>query len=106
MLTDEAIILRNRGFGVICLGDFNARVGKIPGLQENEPTLNSNTKLFKSFVRSLNLTILNTLPISKGLFTHFVERDGIPFSESILDYGLSDTPLAPFITSFVIDSDA
>ena len=70
------------------IGDFNARVGQIDGLENNSPGLNSNTPLFKNFVRTLNLTILNTLPITEGLFTHFIERKGVPYSESIFDYGL------------------
>ena len=66
MMTSEIIALRNRGFAVVALGDFNARVGQIPGLEDNSPTLNSNSPLFKNFINTLNLTILNTLPISKG----------------------------------------
>ena len=106
MLTAETISLRNRNFSIIALGDFNACVGQIRGLENNIPELNSNSPLFKTFISSLNLTILNTLPISQGLFTHFVERDGAPFSQSILDYRLADSSLTPYITSFIIDSDA
>ena len=106
MLIDEAISLRSRGFAVVALGDFNAKVGQIPGLEENKPNLNTNSPLFLNFVKSLNLTILNTLPISQGLFSHFVERENTPYSESLLDYGLSDSSMSPFITSFIVDSDA
>ena len=105
LLLQEVRVLRDRGFAVLALGDFNARVGQIPGLEHNSASLNANTNLFKTFVQSLNLTILNTLPVSEGLFTHFVERDGVPYSESILDYGLSDPSLVPFISSFAIHSD-
>ena len=106
MLMNEVIGLRTRGFAVICLGDFNAKIGPVPGLEENIPKLNNNTPLFLNFVKSLNLTILNTLPISKGVFSHFVEREGIPYSHSLLDYGLIDPVLAPLVTSFIVDSDA
>ena len=57
MLTNEAVVLRNSGFSVIALGDFNAHVGQIPGLENNHPGLNSNSSLFNTFVRSLDLTI-------------------------------------------------
>ena len=86
MMTEEIAALRGRGFVIIALGDFNARVGQIPGLEGNHPTLNANSYLFKTFTQSLDLTIMNTLPVSKGLFTHFVTREGEPVSESILDY--------------------
>ena len=63
MLVSEAGIWRGAGFSLIALGDFNARVGKIPGLENNNSGLNSNTTMFKAFIKSLDLTILNTLPI-------------------------------------------
>ena len=78
MMTTEIISLRNRGFAIIALGDFNSKVGQIPGLEGNTPNHNANTPLFNIFISSLHLTILNTLPISQGLFTHFVEKDGVP----------------------------
>ena len=91
---------------VVALGDFNAKIGKVPGLESNHDTTNSNTGLFKAFIKAANLTILNTLPIAKGLFTHFMEREGLPPSESILDYGLSDAGLILYISNFVIDEEA
>ena len=106
MMTAEVIALRHRGFAIIALGDFNAKIGQVPGLEDNVPNHNTNTPLFNNFTKSLHLTILNTLPISQGLFTHFIEREGVPYSESVLDYGLADTSLSPHITSFVIDADS
>ena len=61
----------------IAIADINEKLGEIPGLEDNIDTLNSNTPLFKSFVRSLDLTILNTLPILKGLFKHFIEKSSL-----------------------------
>ena len=91
---------------MIALGDFNAKLGQVNGLEQNRPDTNANTPLFKSFIKTLNLAILNTLPVAKGLFTHFVERTGVPFSQSVLDYGLSDPSLTPHISSFIIDANA
>ena len=106
MLSAEIQSLRIRGFAIIALGDFDARIEIVPGLENNNPSVNSNCGMFKNFIYSLDLTILNTLPISKGIFTHFIEREGIPYSESILDYGLTDPNLESLVSSFVIDSEA
>ena len=106
MMTNEARALRERVFVIIALGDFNARIGRIPGLEGNHTSCNSFTGLFNGFIGTLNLTILNTLPIAQGLFTHFVEKQGVTYSETILDYGLCDPSLAPFINSFIIDAEA
>ena len=43
MMTAEVIKLRSLGFLVLCLGDFNARVGVLPGLEDNDPSENANT---------------------------------------------------------------
>ena len=87
-------------------GDFNARVGQIPGMEGNVPDLNANTPLFESFLQNLNLVVLNSLPITRGLFTHFMERPGSPPSESVLDYGLIDDSHVDLVSTFVIDADA
>ena len=35
LVTQEAITLRRKGFIVLAMGDFNTRVGQIPGLEGN-----------------------------------------------------------------------
>ena len=105
LITQEAIQLRRRGFMVLAMGDFNSRVGVIPGLEGNTPDTNRNEPMFMSFVREVNLFILNTLPTSKGLFTRYMTRNGIPHS-SLLDYGLVDCDNIHSVTSFTIDEDA
>ena len=106
MMTMEARHLRTKGFAIIGFGDFNAKIGRVPGMDDNCPNLNANSPLFKDFTDSLDLIIMNTLPICKGLFTHFTERPGTPFSKSVIDFGLVDGDIASMVTSFVIDSDA
>ena len=45
--------------------------------------------------------IINTLPVTKGLFTHFMNGRA-----SVLDYGLIDEDHVSMVNSFVIDSHA
>ena len=106
LLTTEAINLRRQGFMVICLGDFNTRVGQIEGLEENTPDTNRNEPMFTGFVSEVNLFIMNTLPMSKGLFTRFMGGSGVPGTASLLDYGLIDSDHVNNVRSFTIDEQA
>ena len=101
LVTSEALLLRKRGFCCLALGDFNTRVGVLPGLEGNTPDTNANYPMFLSFITQVNMTIINTLPQSKGLFTRFMNG-----SQSLLDYGLIDNDHVNTVTSFVIDEDA
>ena len=104
LITDETIKLRREGFSVIALGDFNTRVGQIPGLEANHPSTNRNTPMFLDFVKQANLVIINTLPVSHGLFSRFMgdsSENGV-----LLDYGLIDSDHVHNITSFIIDENA
>ena len=53
------------------MGDFNTRVGNIPGLEDNTLDTNQNTPMF---LAEVNMVIVNSLPISKGLFTRFMDN--------------------------------
>ena len=106
LISQEAIKLRREGFIVLALGDFNSRVGQIDGLQANTPDTNTNTPMFLNFITQVNLVIINTLPIAKGLFTRFMNNTGQPGSKSLLDYGLIDNEHVGTVTSFVIDEMA
>ena len=59
-----------------------------------------------SFISQVNMTIINTLPMSKGLFTRFMDNTGAAGTKSLLDYGLIDNDHVNTVTSFVIDEDA
>ena len=98
--------LRAQGFTVFSLGDFNSRVGQIPGLENNTPDLNNNTPMFLAFIAQVNLVIVNTLPVTKGLFTRFMNNSNNPGTQSLLDYGLISNHKVQTVTSFVIDSNA
>ena len=106
LITKESIILRRKGFVVIAMGDFNSRVGRIPGLEENTPDVNRNTPMFMNFISEVNMIIINTLPMSKETFTRFMDNSGRPGTRSLLDYGLIDGDHSNIVTSFVIDEQA
>ena len=104
LVTQEALVLRRQGLCCLAMGDFNTRLGEIPGLEGNKPDSNRNAPMFLSFISQVNLTIINTLPLSKGLFTRFM--DSKPGGESLLDYGLIDHDHVGTVSSFVIDEEA
>ena len=106
LLTQEAVQLKQQGFTIFAMGDFNSRVGVIEGLEGNTPDHNRNSPLFFNFLNEVNLLIINTLPVAKGLFTRFMDSTSRPGTRSLLDYGLIDHEKSDTVTSFVIDSDA
>ena len=73
LITQEAVRLKKQGFVIIGMGDFNSRVGNLPGLDFNTPDTNKNTPMFINFITEINLLIMNTLPITKGTFTRFMD---------------------------------
>ena len=90
---------------ILALGDFNTRVGCIPGLEKNKPDTNRNFPMFMNFIDQVNLVIMNTLPVAKGLFTRFM-KNGLSSGQSLLDYGLVDCDHVNIVTSFAIDEYA
>ena len=106
LVTQEAVMLRRRGFCCLAMGDFNTRIGVIPGLEGNTPDRNTNYPAFMDFLKQVNLTIINSLPQSRGLFTRFMDNSNMPGTKSLLDYGLIDHDHINTVTSFVIDEDA
>lgn len=106
MLTEETLIMKSQGYSILAMGDFNTRVGQLPGLEDNLPDTNNNYPMFLNFIQSTNLIIVNTLPISKGLFTRFMDGSNRPGTMSLLDYGLRDADSVNTVSSFVIDKDA
>ena len=105
IVTQEAINLKRQGFMVLSMGDYNTRIGRVPGLEGNTPDVNRNFPMFMGFITEVNLFILNTLPLSKGLFTRFMTGKDHS-SESLLDYGLADGDNVHRVTSFIIDENA
>ena len=62
--------------------------------------------MFMNLITEVNLLIVNTLPIARGLFTRFMNNTGLPGTMSLLDYGLIDNEHAHTVTTFTIDEDA
>ena len=91
---------------VLAMGDFNTRIGRISGLEDNTPDINRNQPMFLNFISEVNLFILNTLPQAKGLFTRFMSSNSQVISKSLLDYGLIDTDHINCVSSFIIDEQA
>ena len=106
LVKTESIKLRREGFAVLAMGDFNSRVGQLHGLEGNTPDVNRNTPMFLSFVAEVNMIIINTLPLSKDVFTRFMDNSGRPGTRSLLDYGLIDGDHSNSVTTFIIDEEA
>ena len=104
LLTCEAMDLRRKGFVVFALGDFNSWIGQVAGLEGNHPDHNRNSVRFIRFLEEVNLTIINTLPVSRGLFSWFDDYGSR--RPSLIDYGLIDKGRESLVTSFVIDEEA
>ena len=62
--------------------------------------------MFLNFISQVNMIIINTLPIAKGVFMRFMDTSGCPGTMSLLDYGLIDSDHINTVTSFVIDENA
>ena len=101
MITLEALQLREEGYMILAMGDFNSHVGRIDGLEGNKPSVNDNEPMFTSFVEEVNLCIINTLPLCDKVFTFFRGEKA-----SLLDYGLIDTEHVHLVQSFNIDEGA
>ena len=65
LLTEETLVLKAQGFSILALGDFNTRVGQLPGLKTNLSDTNKNFPMFINFIKSTSLVIINTLPVSR-----------------------------------------
>ena len=75
-------------------------------MEMNTCDTNNNYPMFTNFINQTNLVIINSLPVTKGLFTRFKDSSGQPGSQSVLDYGLRDSESVHTVNSFVIDPDA
>ena len=106
LITDEAKRIKDQGFTILSLGDYNTRIGHHPGLEGNTPDQNQNAPMFLTFLEEVDLLILNTLPMCKEVFTRFIDGpSGVKF-KSLLDYGLISQDKVDYVTSFAIDKEA
>ena len=102
LVSTEALALREQGFMVVAMGDYNTRIGVIKGLEGNTPDTNRNYPLFMDFMQRVNLVIVNALPVATGLFTRFANNSGDRGSMSLLDYCLIDDDKVGMVESFEV----
>ena len=102
-LAEEASRAKQDGMGFILQGDLNSWLGPeiIPGYIRKQ---NRNGKLFAQFVENNKLTIVNTLPICKGLITRSRLRQGQLVQSTIDLYVVCQRDL-PYISEMIIDDD-
>ena len=88
-LQEYITVLRDLCFGIIMMGDYNARIGKYAGMEENHAQINDNRKLLLNFVSQNEFYIMNKLNEYKNCFTRKLNRkDGTNITKSCLDYFL------------------
>ena len=88
-LDEDINDLRDMAFSVILMGDWNGHVGKIQGMEGNNPDVNENGQMLLDFVQRQQLYILNRLNTDENVFTreHY-SNAGRLLSQSCLDYML------------------
>ena len=83
MLTLEIVDLRNKGFHILLIGDFNAHIGNDwdGALSNNRRDINSNGKRVREFIAINNFEVLNTREVQGRVFT----REGRTFDDLVLN---------------------
>ena len=93
-LEEEVLRANASGSGLVLLFDGNMWAGGNINLGDPREQ-NRNGKLFKEFLmRNPTLTVVNSLPLCKGLITRSRLRDGI-LEESVLDFFVVCARLLP-----------
>ena len=100
-LHEEVTLLKNQGFRVVVLADFNGHVGNKlgEGVVGNNGDVNPNVRRFLNFLRFSGMKHVNGLRhLTKGLWTR--QRGS---SKSILDFATVTEEHLPTVQSLVID---
>ena len=102
-LEEEVLRSRREGKGFLLQGDLNSWLGPevLPGDKRKQ---NRNGKMFAQFVKKNNLTIVNSLPLCKGLITRSRLRQG-ELVQSTLDFFVVCGLVLPFVAELLIDSE-
>lgn len=95
-LSEEATRASNEGKGFVLQGDLNSWLGSkiIPGDVREQ---NRNGKLFETFLTTNNLTVVNALPLCKGVTTRSRTING-SMSKSVLDFYVVCQRVLPSVT--------
>ena len=102
-LTETAVDAKDEGKGFILQGDLNAWLGSkiIPG---DKRIQNKNGKMFEDFLSTNDLTVVNSLPICKGVNTRVVLRKN-KLIESVLDFYVVCQRVLQSVVNMEIDVD-
>ena len=102
-LEEEAVRARGEGKGFLLQGDLNCWLGPeiLPGDIRKQ---NNNGRLFAQFVEKNNLTIVNSLPLCKGLITRSRIQQG-QLIQSTIDFYVVCQRVLPFLSEMLIDID-
>ena len=112
VLQDEIFELRQAGFRILIVGDFNAHVGNVlgVGIVGNHPGINQNGRRFLRFLEETNSQHLNgacrvngdwSTRVSEGLWSW--NRGGV---STAIDYGVISNLDLNSVKSFIIDDKA
>ena len=101
VLRSEVTALRQEGFRVVLLGDFNAHIGNQAGIgiEGNKPDINRNGRRFLDFLAETNCVQVNGYQdLTTGLWTR--QQGGI---STILDYSVIAREHLPSVLSMFVD---
>ena len=94
--------LEREGFKCFLYGDWNAHVGTPQhnplGIEGNKPDVGSNGERLLTWLEYTDMILVNSLPLTEGLWTY-----RYPKGLSILDYMICDSHLAQHIKGLIID---
>ena len=101
VLRSEVTALRQEGFRVILLGDFNGHVGNQPGIgiEGNKPEINRNGRRFLDFLAETNCVHVNGYQdLTTGLWTR--QQGG---SSTVIDFSVVAREHLSSVLSLLID---
>ena len=102
-LTEVAVEVKKEGKGFLLQGDMNAWLGsKI--IKGDNREQNRNGKLFEAFLNINNLTVVNSLPLCKGVITRQRMRQG-KLVKSVLDFYVVCQCVLASVVEMKIDND-
>ena len=102
-MTEEAERAKNEGRGFILQGDMNSWLG-LKIIPDDTREQNKNGKMFEAFLKSNKLTVVNSLPLCKGLTTRERMRQGV-MVKIVLDFYVVCQNVLTSVTDMEVDND-
>ena len=105
LLQKDMIELKEDGYVIMLLGDFNGHLGERSrenpnGIVGDTCPRNQNGSLFLEFIESMNMEIMNNMDLCQGTHTR-VEGGRC----SVVDFGIVESSYCHVIESFIIDEE-